>query len=64
MFKIIEILSDLLKQMEGFAATIRRMVFRVLAYTLAFLVSFDLLFCDGRYSAAGKQIALTILQHF
>jgi len=39
------------------------MLYRVLA-TLAFLVSFDLLFCDGRYTAAVKQMALTTLQHF
>jgi len=40
------------------------MLLRILAYTLAFLVSFDLLFCDGRYSAAVRQMALTTLQHF
>jgi len=40
------------------------MLLRVLAYTLAFMVSFDLLFCDGRYTAAVKQMALTTLQHF
>jgi len=40
------------------------MLLRILAYTLAFLVSFDLLFCDGRYSAAVRQMALTSLQHF
>jgi hypothetical protein len=27
---------------------------RVLAYTLAFMVSFDLLFCDGRYLRQDK----------
>jgi hypothetical protein len=36
---------------------------RILA-ALAFAVSFDLLFFDGRYTDAAKQIALTVLQHF
>jgi len=36
---------------------------RILA-TLAFAVSFDLLFFDGKYTDAAKQLALTILQHF
>ena len=36
---------------------------RILA-TLAFAVSFDLLFFDGRYTDAVKQMGLTVLQHF
>jgi len=36
---------------------------RILA-TLAFAVSFDLVFFDGKYTDAGKQIVLTVLQHF
>jgi len=40
------------------------MLLRVLAYTLAFMVSFDLLFADGRYTAAVKQMALATLHHF
>jgi len=40
------------------------MLLRVLASMLAFLVSFDLLFADGRYTAAVKQMALATLHHF
>jgi hypothetical protein len=32
--------------------------------TLAFAVSFDLLFFDGKYADAAKQMAVTILRHF
>ena len=35
---------------------------RILA-TLAFAVSFDLLFFGGRYTDAAKQMGLTVLQH-
>jgi hypothetical protein len=38
------------------------MLLRVLASMLAFLVSFDLLFADGRYTV--KQMALTALRRF
>jgi len=40
------------------------MLLRVLATTLTFMVSFDLLLRDGRYTAAVEQMALTTLQHF
>jgi len=39
------------------------MLLRILA-TLAFAVSFDLLFFDGRYTNTAEQVAVTILQHF
>ena len=40
------------------------MLLRVLAFMLAFLVSFDLLFADGRYIAAVKQMVLIIFHHY
>jgi hypothetical protein len=39
------------------------MLLRVLA-TLAFLVSFDNLLLDGRYTQAVEQVALSMFQHF
>jgi len=38
-------------------------MFRVLA-TLAFLVSFDMLLFNGRYTLAVEQVTLSMFQHF
>jgi len=39
------------------------MLLRVLATTLTFMVSFDLLLCDGSHIAAVEQMALTSCSH-